>query len=181
MIKEVIIVEGKSDIARVKLAVDADMIATGGLGLSRDTIHEIECAYHTRGIIIFTDPDGPGNRIRKKLTHLFPHALHAFIPKSEASSISGVGIEEASPHAIKQALENVQTTQFNPSKEFNMSDLLKAKMVGDVSAAKRREKASALLHIGYGNAKTFLKKLNHFSISREEWDKVIAAMEEIHV
>ena len=175
MIKEVIIVEGKSDIARVKLAVDADMIATGGLGLSCDTIHEIECAYHTRGIIIFTDPDGPGNRIRKKLTHLFPHALHAFIPKSEASSISGVGIEEASPHAIKQALENVQT------KEFNMSDLLKAKMVGDVSAAKRREKAGALLHIGYGNAKTFLKKLNHFSISREEWDKVIAAMEEIHV
>lgn len=60
MIKEVIIVEGKSDIARVKLAVDADMIATGGLGLSRDTIHEIESAYHTRGIIIFTDPDGPG-------------------------------------------------------------------------------------------------------------------------
>ena len=47
MIKEVIIVEGKSDIARVKLAVDADMIATGGLGLSRDTIHEIECACHT--------------------------------------------------------------------------------------------------------------------------------------
>ena len=30
MIKQVIVVEGKSDIARVSLAVEADMIATGG-------------------------------------------------------------------------------------------------------------------------------------------------------
>ena len=38
MIKQVIVVEGKSDIARVSLAVEADMIATGGLGLSDKVI-----------------------------------------------------------------------------------------------------------------------------------------------
>ena len=33
MIQQVIVVEGKSDIARVRQAVDADLIATGGYAL----------------------------------------------------------------------------------------------------------------------------------------------------
>ena len=61
MIKQVIVVEGKSDIARVGMAVDADMIATEGFALKKTTIEKIRYAYEKRGIIILTDPDGPGN------------------------------------------------------------------------------------------------------------------------
>ena len=56
MIKQVIVVEGKSDIARVKQAVDADIIATGGLALRSVVIEDIRRAYEKRGIIILTDP-----------------------------------------------------------------------------------------------------------------------------
>ena len=34
MIKEVIVVEGKDDVAAVKKAVDAEMIAVGGFGIN---------------------------------------------------------------------------------------------------------------------------------------------------
>lgn len=60
MIKQVIVVEGKSDIARVSMAVDADMIATEGFTLRPEVIERIRLAYEKRGIIILTDPDGPG-------------------------------------------------------------------------------------------------------------------------
>lgn len=81
MIKQVIVVEGKSDIARVSMAVDADMIATEGFTLRPEVIERIRLAYEKRGIIILTDPDGPGERIRKRLIKLFPKALNAFVPK----------------------------------------------------------------------------------------------------
>ena len=104
MIRQVIVVEGKSDIARVSHAVEADMIATEGFGIRRETLEQIRLAYEKRGIIILTDPDGPGERIRQRLTRLFPKALHAFVPKSEASTENDVGIEDASPESIRKAL-----------------------------------------------------------------------------
>lgn len=178
MIKQVIVVEGKSDIARVSLAVEADMIATGGLGLSDKVIEQIRCAYERRGIIILTDPDGPGNHIRQKLTRLFPDALQAFVPKAEASTSTDVGIEDASPEAISRALANAHALTCTLEETFTMSDLIRAGMAGGKGAAARREKAAEKLHIGYGNARSFLKKLNHFNVTREDWERTISEMED---
>ena len=111
MIKQVIVVEGKSDIARVGMAVDADMIATEGFALKKTTIEKIRYAYEKRGIIILTDPDGPGERIRQRLSKLFPKALHAFVPKSEASTEDDVGIEDASPESGKRSKRSEFSTR----------------------------------------------------------------------
>ena len=71
-IHEVIVVEGRDDIDAVGKAVDADIIATHGYGIRQETIDRIRHAYETRGIIILTDPDHAGQRIRQRLTELFP-------------------------------------------------------------------------------------------------------------
>ena len=75
MLKEVIVVEGKSDTAAIRRALEADTIETGGFTLAASTLRKIEAAYKKRGIIILTDPDGAGNRIRRFLTERFPEAL----------------------------------------------------------------------------------------------------------
>lgn len=49
MIRQVIVVEGKSDIARVKQAVEADIIATGGFALRSAVIEDIRTAYKKEG------------------------------------------------------------------------------------------------------------------------------------
>ena len=59
-----------------------------------------------------------------------------------------------------------------------MGDLIRAGMAGGKGAAARREKAAEKLHIGYGNARSFLKKLNHFNVTREDWERTISEMED---
>ena len=48
LIKEVIIVEGRDDIDAVQKAVNADIIATHGYGISAATLERIRHAYQTR-------------------------------------------------------------------------------------------------------------------------------------
>ena len=99
MLKEVLIVEGKSDVTAVKRAVEADCITTGGFHFSRRTLNDIAAAYHKRGIIILTDPDSAGENIRNFLSRKFPEAKHAYIPRDEATANDDIGVEQASPES----------------------------------------------------------------------------------
>ena len=54
MIKEIIVVEGKDDIRAVKNAVDAEVIATGGYGYSKELINRLKKISERRGVIILT-------------------------------------------------------------------------------------------------------------------------------
>ena len=182
MIQEVIIVEGKSDIARVRMAVEADLIATGGFTLSARTLEAIRHAYEKRGIIIMTDPDGAGERIRRFLAERFPQALHAFVPKKDALANDDVGIEQASPESICEALSKVRTHVVTKHAEFTIRDMMAARLDGSPEATQRRAELGAILGIGYGNAKRFLERLNHYGVTREEWQTALAelAKEEVN-
>ena len=63
-IKEVIVVEGKDDVSALRKAVEADILITTGLGLRPEKIEEIRILAERRGVIVFTDPDFPGGKIR---------------------------------------------------------------------------------------------------------------------
>lgn len=177
MIKEVLVVEGKMDVVAIDKAVEADCIITGGFSLKRQTLDSIEQAYKKRGIIIMTDPDSAGERIRKFLTKRFPEAKHAFVPKEDATAHDDIGIEQASPEAIRRALAKVRTLDWNPQTEFTGADLIGAGVSGCPEAAVRRAQLGALLGVGYANAKTFLLRLNHYGVSRAEFTAALSAMD----
>jgi hypothetical protein len=63
-IQEVIVVEGRHDTEKLRKYFDCDTIETGGSSLGRDVLERIAQANKTSGVIIFTDPDSAGNRIR---------------------------------------------------------------------------------------------------------------------
>ena len=109
MIKEVLVVEGKMDVVAIDKAVEADCIITEGFNLKKQALKNIEQAYKKRGIIILTDPDSAGERIRSYLTKRFPNAKHAFVPVEDATDNDDIGIEQAKPDAIRKALEKVRT------------------------------------------------------------------------
>ena len=46
MLKEVLVVEGKSDTAAIRRALEADTIETGGFTLAPSTLKKIEAAYN---------------------------------------------------------------------------------------------------------------------------------------
>ena len=106
-IKEVIVVEGKTDTAIIQKLFDADTIETHGLALTEETLDFIEEMNKTKGVILLTDPDYPGMKIRNMIMKRIPHVKQAFVDKKDAIGKKKLGIAEAREEAIIQALENV--------------------------------------------------------------------------
>ncbi|WP_312353034.1 ribonuclease M5 [Aminipila sp.] len=170
-IAEVIVVEGRDDQAAVKRAIDTETIATHGYGIKKSTWDLIERAYHTRGIIIFTDPDFAGEEIRRKLKEKFPNAKDAYLARADAVKAGDIGIENAEPEVILQALQKAQCTKITIIPEFSMSDLMKYGLAGGTGAADKRSRLGKALGIGYGNSAAFLNKLNQYGIGRHEFEE----------
>lgn len=103
-IKEAIVVEGRDDTLAVSKAVDAIIIETHGFGLSDKTWKILDKAYRERGLIILTDPDHGGRSIRRKILNRFPGSKEAFVSTEKASKKGDVGIENAAPDDIWEAL-----------------------------------------------------------------------------
>ena len=173
MIKEVIVVEGKNDVHAVKRAVDADCLTTGGFGLTPYSLDKIQQAYTKRGIIILTDPDCAGERIRRFLSERFPEAKHAFVPKEDATAKNDIGIEQASVEAIRTSLSKVRYQECEPGNEFSLYDLMSSGLNGINDAGVRRALVGSKLGIGYANAKTFLQRLNNYGVTRTEFEQAL--------
>lgn len=168
-IKEIIVVEGKDDTVAIKRAVHADTIETNGSAINETTIEQIRLAQEVRGVIIFTDPDFPGEKIRKTISEAVPGCKHAFLAKDEAVAKSGkgLGVEHASVEAIQAALSEVKQEMENFTGEIEFQDLIDGGLIGGPQAKERREKLGLLLKIGYTNGKQLHKRLTMFQISKE--------------
>ncbi|HLR75729.1 MAG TPA: ribonuclease M5 [Virgibacillus sp.] len=179
-IKEVIVVEGKDDSAKVKQAVDADTIETNGSAINENTLAQIKHAQEKRGVIIFTDPDYPGTRIRHIINDAVPGCKHAFLTRDQAQSKkahASLGIEHASIQTIREALEAVYDVMENEEiNDITKADLISYGLIGSSGAQRRRERLGELLRIGHTNGKQLLKRLTMFQITNEQF---VQAMSQI--
>lgn len=181
-IKEMIVVEGKNDTQTLRRFVQCDTIETSGSGITKTTIEKIRLANERRGVIIFTDPDFPGQKIRHIIDQSVPGCRHAFLPKHAAidEQKGKVGIEHADKEAILEALDAVKTSLPNAEKEAVPSwlELHEAGLLAGPGAREKREKLGNMLHIGYSNGKQFVKRLQQFQISRREFYEAVQKLEE---
>ena len=178
-IKEIIVVEGKDDTAKLKQVLNADTIETNGSAINRDTLDQIAHAKRKRGVIIFTDPDYPGQRIRHIIDQHVPGCKHAFLSQKEAFKHKNrsLGIEHASAEVIKNALSKVyELTEYRDS-NVKKQDLLAYGLIGGKGSKAKRKKLGEQLRIGYVNGKQLLKRLEMFQITKEEF---IQTMERIN-
>lgn len=175
-IKEVIVVEGRDDTAAIKKSADVITIETHGYGINERTWNLIETAYRGPGIVVFTDPDHAGEQIRKRIIKRFPDAKEAFLDRGSACRKGDIGIENASPDSIRQALSKAKCSVSDAEDardEFSMEDMLRAGLAGEKGSAARRQCVGKALGIGYGNVKTFLQKLNKFGVEREAFERAV--------
>ncbi|EEI81992.1 ribonuclease M5 [Anaerococcus tetradius] len=173
MIKETIVVEGKDDIANVKRAVECEMIATNGLAFGIDLIERLKVINDRCGIIILTDPDYAGKKIRARIAGHIPTAKHAYIDRKKAIKKNDLGVENAEPEVIREALKNAKAEISEKREVFTMADLINNGLSFGKDSRDNREKLGDMLGIGYYNAKQLLSKLNSFAISREEFEKAV--------
>lgn len=176
-IEEIIVVEGKDDTRRLQELFQVDTIETIGSAINEDILMQIEHAQETRGVIVFTDPDFSGEKIRKIIMEAVPDAQHAFLAKAEAvpKKRGSLGVEHASDTAIKEALKKVVTASVVTDKQPLISRrlLIEYGLISGPFAKQKREKLGERLRIGYTNGKQLEKRLAMFRITEAE---LIAAM-----
>lgn len=116
-ISQVIIVEGKYDLIKLSSIVDAVIITTDGFRIFKDKEKRdlIKTVGAKNGVIVLTDSDAAGFKIRAFLTSILPKEMikHAYIPniegkekRKDAPSKEGLlGVEGVDDDTIIAALE----------------------------------------------------------------------------
>ncbi len=168
-IDKIIVVEGRNDESAVKAVADAEVIVTGGFSISKATWGLLEKAYEGPGLLVFTDPDYAGEKIRYRINKCFPKSSHAYISRADGKRDSDIGIENASGVNIIKALNRAVEFDGEREKVFFMEDLLHFNLNGSPKAKVNRERLGKVLGIGSCNGKTFLARLNSYGVSREEF------------
>ena len=170
-INEIIVVEGKTDTAILKELFDVETIETHGLALDQKTLEFIQSMSQKRGVIVLTDPDYPGMKIRNQINEYVDHCQNAFVSKKDAIGKKKLGIAEARKEAIIEALENVVT--FSKDEEsISWNEFLSLDFIGN---KEKRLKVYDTFHLGYGNVKTLFKRLNMAGITK---NMIIKELEE---
>ena len=176
-IKEIIVVEGKDDISKVKKAFDCDVISTNGTHFSKYLFRKLKEANKKCGIIVLTDPDYSGNKIRNRINNAIPDCKNAYIDRELAIKGNNVGVENAKVEDIIVAIENAKVTYENFEETISSSDLILLGISGYSNSKVIREKLCDFLKIGYCNSKQLLNRLNSYGITKKE---LISALEIIN-
>ncbi len=116
-LEPVILVEGKYDKIKLSQLFDATILTTEGFGIfkQKDKLQLLRRLARSRGLLIFTDPDGAGFVIRNYLKGAIPagRIYHAYIPdlygkekrKAKGSKEGKLGVEGVPDDVILKAVE----------------------------------------------------------------------------
>ena len=176
--KNIIVVEGYHDEVKIKAVYpNLDVVVTNGSEISKETLNLIKKLSEDNEIVIFTDPDYPGERIRKKILEVAPNAKQLFLRKKDCISYNNkkVGIEHASKELIKEALDSILIVNKNEN-YLDMNDLFDLGLIGSNNSAIIREKLADYLNLGKPNGKTILKRLNILGLKKDEVEALICKL-----
>ena len=178
----VVVVEGKDDTIRLKQFFPGiETIETNGSDVPETVLIQLQKLAHKREIIVLTDPDLNGERIRRLVTEAVPTAKQAFITRREGEphKKGSLGVEHASKNALVKALSDLH------EKKQPVSDLTRAKyqklgLASGPNSRKLRELVGNKLRIGYGNGKQFYHRLQTFGISLAELKQAVEEVQDEH-
>ncbi len=185
-IAEAVIVEGVYDKIKLSGFLDGVIFATGGFSIfsNKSKLETIKTLASKTGIVILTDSDSAGFKIRNYIKQFIPEEQikHAYIPdiagkekrKARASKEGLLGVEGISAEIIIDALRKsgceIDGSAAEPSKarEITKSDLFALGLSGgEASAEKRHTLANALGMPSKISANMLLSVLNRL-LSFEE-------------
>jgi ribonuclease M5 len=174
-----IVVEGKTDKDFIDSFLDCDIITTNGSDVSRETINFIKEAATKRKVIVLTDPDAPGSRIRSILNDNIPGLENAFVPKEKCIKRHKVGVAESSKNVVLEALTNlVPGVPINES-NLTINDLCELGLIGCDRSSEKRKILEDKLHLGHTNGKSFLGRCQALGLSRKNLEEALSGREKL--
>ena len=180
-LKQAVIVEGKYDKAKLSSLVDATIVTTDGFDVFRDRekLAYIRALAEKNGVIILTDSDAAGFRIRahiagavdpEKITHVYiPDIFGKERRKTQPSAEGKLGVEGMPAGVLLDALRRAGVAvegQDAPAPAKRAAPVTKADLVewglsgGPDSAGRRRRVLAALGLSARMNANAMLSAIN---------------------
>ena len=140
-IKEAILVEGRYDKNTLSQILDAPILETNGFGIMKDKaqLALLRRVAQTRGLIVFTDPDGAGFVIRNFIKGAIPAQFlkHAYIPdiygkerrKAAPGKEGKLGVEGMTRDVILESLRRAGATFEGESAQRTAGEISKADLM----------------------------------------------------
>lgn len=150
----VILVEGKYDKIKLSQIFDTTILTTDGFGIfkQKDKLDLLRRLAETRGLLVFTDPDGAGFVIRNYLKGAVPKGkiYHAYIPdlygkekrKAKGSKEGKLGVEGVPDEVILRAVEQSGALdgEILQSGGITKADLYELGLSGGAGSTQRRKR-----------------------------------------
>ena len=181
-LKEIIIVEGRDDVTAVKRVISSEVIPLHGFtGMTKAKIDFLIQLSKTNDLILLTDPDFVGKKLREVISKRIPTIKHAYISRVEGTKdhkdgTKNIRIENASNESILNALSNTinsQTYSKDNNYIFTIQDLIDNGLSVGTNAKEKRQKLGSHLHIGYHNSKQLLRILNRLSLPKDKFLEIL--------
>lgn len=189
----VLIVEGKYDAARLSHLTDAMILLTDGFGIYKDKKRQqlLKALAKKNGLILFTDSDAAGFRIRTYITNLVgaEHVVQAYVPaihgkekrKPQPGKEGLLGVEGVDDAIVLQALKDAlgpeadATAAPKPAgRAITYTDLYNWKLSGTPGSAERKYALLNALGLPPRLSKKELVEALNRLYSFEELDKLQA-------
>lgn len=189
----VLVVEGKYDAARLSHLTDAMILLTDGFGIYKDKKRQqlLKALAKKNGLILFTDSDAAGFRIRTYITNLVgaEHVVQAYVPaihgkekrKPQPGKEGLLGVEGVDDAIVLQALKDALGPEADAAaaakpagRAINYTDLYNWKLSGTPGSAERKYALLNALGLPPRLSKKELVEALNRLYSFEELDKLQA-------
>ena len=166
----VLIVEGKDDVSYLSSFVNALFFTTNGYDLSAEKVELLKKAAKVNKLIIFTDPDEAGEKIRNRLKSQIPGAFDAKCQKIIRKSKKKSGVAEMEKEAVLDALKDFVTATPTTPVKYNLSTLISL----SIDPTNARSKLVSKYRLIDGNNKYLENQLNILKISKQEIEELLS-------
>jgi ribonuclease M5 len=167
-VQDFIVVEAKTDVSFLSQFLNATFLTTNGLNVDDDLIQQIGSFLPHPGVILLTDPDGPGKSIRQQILRFYPDIKNAYISASKSRIGRKVGVAQSTHEEVMTALANLVNFNSVPTHPVSIVELADIGYAGTHYANQLRTAYAEAHHLGHSNAKLFLKKINALGISVDQ-------------
>lgn len=187
-IRKPIVVEGKYDKIKLSSFLDALIITTDGFSIfkDREKLEMIRALAQKTGIIILTDSDKAGFKIRNYINSCIPNELitHAYIPdvfgkekrKTTPSKEGKLGVEGVEKESVIEALERVGAIGDHiddDSKKITKLDFFMDGLTGTPNSSLNRSKLIKKLNLPERISSNALLCILNSMFTYEEYEKII--------
>ena len=179
-IDKLIVVEGKYDKIRLSNIVDAKIIETGGFSIfkNKDAKNTIKQLAKNNGVIILTDSDTAGYKIRvylskilgaQNVVNVMPPQIKGKEKRKQSMSAEGfVGIEGTDDKTLVELLSQY-TTEKKPVGDMTVADLYAVGLVGVNGAKERKNQLLSHLGVQQNISNNFLLSILNERYTREQF------------